>query len=287
MFDWLHDTMPRGIYGRALLILILPIVTIQIVVSMVFIQRHYEDVTRQMTRNVAIDIAHIREGVEQSGSAAEAAAMAARTGDSLQIDAMLPGARVAGDGFRFYDLQGRTVIATLRDRLEGLDGIDLMSWNTAELSMPTRWGTLHLSFDRRRTSASNPHQLLVIMLATGILMTVIATIFLRNQLRPIRQLASASRAFGKGRSVPFRPRGAAEVRAAGAAFLEMRARIERHIEQRTLMLSGVSHDLRTPLTRLMLGLSLMDETDEVRAMKQDVAAVVVYSTHPMLPTSHL
>ena len=100
-------------------------------------------------------------------------------------------------------------------------------------------------------------------------LAAIAVIFLRNQVRPIRALAEAAEAFGKGRSLPFRPAGAEEVRRAGLAFLAMRARIERQIEQRTQMLSGVSHDLRTPLTRMKLTLALMDETEETRDLMQD------------------
>jgi two-component system osmolarity sensor histidine kinase EnvZ len=124
---------------------------------------------------------------------------------------------------------------------------------------------------RRRLSASNPHQLLVIMASTGVLMTGLAYLFLRNQLRPIRRLARAAEDFGKGRTVPYRPAGATEVRSAGRAFLEMRGRIESQIEQRTMMLSGVSHDLRTPLTRMRLGLSMLDETPEVKDIERDVA----------------
>jgi two-component system osmolarity sensor histidine kinase EnvZ len=120
-------------------------------------------------------------------------------------------------------------------------------------------------------SATNPHQLLVLMVFTSILMAIIAYVFLRNQLRPITKLAQAAEDFGKGRTVPYRPRGAQEVRAAGRAFLDMRARIERQIEQRTLMLSGVSHDLRTPLTRLRLGLALLPEDAETRLLQNDVA----------------
>jgi two-component system osmolarity sensor histidine kinase EnvZ len=99
----------------------------------------------------------------------------------------------------------------------------------------------------------------------------VAYFFLRNQLRPIARLSQAAEAFGRGEKVPYRPRGALEVRAAGQAFLDMRGRIERQIEQRTLMLSGVSHDLRTPLTRMRLALSMLPEDEETRAMLADVA----------------
>ena len=122
---------------------------------------------------------------------------------------------------------------------------------------------------RGRLSVSNPHQLLVLMILAAILLTAVAVMFLRNQVRPIRALAEAAEAFGKGRSLPFRPAGAEEVRRAGAAFLSMRARLERQIEQRTQMLSGVSHDLRTPLTRMKLTLALMEPSDETRDLRQD------------------
>ena len=129
---------------------------------------------------------------------------------------------------------------------------------------------MRVAFSRYRVTASNPHQLLVLMIFTSFLMTLIAYAFLRNQLRPMTRLAVAAEAFGKGRSVPYRPRGANEVRAAGRAFLDMRARIERQIEQRTLMLSGVSHDLRTPLTRLKLGLAMLDDEAEAAPLLRDV-----------------
>ena len=106
------------------------------------------------------------------------------------------------------------------------------------------------------------------MLIFGALFTLIAFIYLRNQLRPITRLATAAEAFGLGRSVSYKPTGAIEVRAAGKAFLDMRARIERHIEQRTLLLSGVSHDLRTPLTRLRLGLAMLDHSEK-EALEKD------------------
>jgi two-component system osmolarity sensor histidine kinase EnvZ len=175
------------------------------------------------------------------------------------------------DGRALYDLSGRIVIATLHEGVPGLRAVDLLD-DDGEVRMlvETAQGPMSVSVSRRRVSASNPHQLLVWMILTSALMTFIAYVFLRNQLRPIKRLAEAADAFGKGRSVPYRPRGALEVRAAGAAFLDMRSRIERQIEQRTLMLSGVSHDLRTPLTRLKLSLSLLPDEEEVRAAQRDV-----------------
>ena len=120
-------------------------------------------------------------------------------------------------------------------------------------------------------TASNPHQLLVLMGFVGVLMTAVAFLYLRNQLRPIKRLARASEAFGYGQHVDYRPSGANEVRSAGNAFLDMRARIERHIEQRTMMLSSVSHDLRTPLTRFKLGLSMLPDNPEKADLDQDIA----------------
>jgi two-component system, OmpR family, osmolarity sensor histidine kinase EnvZ len=130
--------------------------------------------------------------------------------------------------------------------------------------------TMRVEFDRGRVVARNPHQLLVLMVVVSVVLSLISFLFLKNQIRPIRRLAEAAQEFGRGRSTSYRPSGATEVRAAGSAFLDMRHRIERHIEQRTLMLSGVSHDLRTPLTRLKLGLSMLDSDPEVEALKRDM-----------------
>ena len=124
---------------------------------------------------------------------------------------------------------------------------------------------------RDRLSVSNPHQLLVLMILASVVLTAIAVVFLRNQVRPIRALAEAAEAFGKGRSravPPGRRRGGAPRRRWRSS--PCASRIERQIEQRTQMLSGVSHDLRTPLTRMKLTLALMDETEETRDLMQDV-----------------
>lgn len=272
MFAYLKTFMPRSLYGRAALILIVPIVTIQLVVSVAFIQRHFERVTRQMTEGVAIELRYLEAEVE-AATAETAAARGAGLARDLQMQVALPADWSAQQDQRgTFDLAGRQVITSLRDGVPGLIAVDLKSdRNLVKLLVGTGHGEMAVTLDRNRVSASNPHQLLVLMIATSVLMTVIAYLFLHNQIRPIKKLAEAAEAFGKGRHTPYRARGATEVRAAGAAFLDMRARIERQIEQRTLMLSGVSHDLRTPMTRLRLGLSMLPEDEETRALLGDVA----------------
>ena len=265
--------LPRSLFGRAALILVVPIVTIQLVVSMAFIQRHFEAVTRQMTDSIVVELAYALQMVDDAPSAEIARVRLERMGPGLDFTAWLPSETPMpeADLRRFWDLSGREVIDTLRAGLPGVQAVDLETTpREARIWIDTRFGLLELVADRRRASATNPHQLLVVMLATSLVMTLVAYVFLRNQLRPITRLATAAEAFGRGRHVDYRPSGATEVRAAGHAFLDMRARIERQIETRTALLSGVSHDLRTPLTRMRLELALMPEGPETDALREDV-----------------
>jgi len=264
--------LPKGLYGRAALILILPIITIQLVVSVVFIQRLFDGVTRQMTASIATELEYVVDRLNRSardGTTARVISdVAAPLGYRIR---QIPSETVSGGVSRgFDDLTGRVVVEVLRERLPGLRHVDLKSDpHYVTLQMETAAGAFAVRFDRYRVSASNPHQLLVLMVVVSVFMTAVAFIFLKNQMRPIRRLAAAAEAFGKGRHVPYHVSGATEVRQAGQAFLDMRARIERQIEQRTMMLSGVSHDLRTPLTRLKLGLAMCDDQD-IAALGRDV-----------------
>jgi two-component system, OmpR family, osmolarity sensor histidine kinase EnvZ len=163
------------------------------------------------------------------------------------------------------------VIVETLSELPGVTGVDLVdSAGDVVFGLRTALGHVRVEFDRSRVVARNPHQLLVLMVVVSLILTLISFLFLKNQIRPIRRLAEAAQDFGRGRATSYRPSGASEVRQAGSAFLDMRHRIERQMEQRTLMLSGVSHDLRTPLTRLKLGLSMLDGDEEVDAMKRDI-----------------
>ncbi|MBT9383771.1 two-component sensor histidine kinase [Pseudooceanicola sp. CBS1P-1] len=262
-FGWLKRYVPHGIYGRAALILVLPVVTLQLVVSVIFIQRHFEDVTVQMTRSVSYDLRYLLTDPDALDDREDARAL------EVQMQPLAAEAIPKEDRLRWYDLSGRVVIRTLRALVPGVQVVDLPNDYTVHVYVIRDGSALRLSFDRRRVSASNPHQLLVNMVFFSALMTVIAFLYLRNQLRPITRLAEAAEAFGRGRHIPYRASGAVEVRAAGNAFLDMRTRIERHIEQRTLMLSGVSHDLRTPLTRMRLEVAMLEPAERA-ALEQDI-----------------
>lgn len=279
-FAWLKRYAPRSLYGRTALILLTPVIAIQIVVSVVFVQRYYEDVTEQMSRNVALELRYMRDLVDGAPDVMATHGAIDRLAGALRFHLEFPDPDpVTKDTRQFYDLSGRVLIRTLRSDLDGVLGVSLTRREKrVVMSMTTRLGPLTFDFPRSRMSASNPHQLLVLMTGVSIFATVIAFLFLRNQVRPIRRLARAAEDFGRGRVTPYWPSGATEVRAAGNAFLDMRSRIERQIEQRTLMLSGVSHDLRTPLTRLKLGLSMLDdplgETEALLGDLRDMEAML-------------
>ena len=272
-FQWLKSYMPRSLFGRSLLMILFPVVVLQLVVGFVFIQRHFAQVTTQMASSVALELKYAADLVEEMDSAEEARAVLFSLERPFNIKLELElGETVSPEvRFYFYDVSGRALISSLRNDIERTIAIDLTTSNwTVEVKIQTARGVLYAKVPRSRVSATNPHQLLVWMLLTAIILTVISALFLRNQVRPIRRLAEASEAFGKGRVVPFHPSGATEVRRAGHSFLAMRGRLERQIEQRTQMLSSVSHDLRTPLTRLKLSLEMMEEGEETRHMQQDV-----------------
>ena len=251
--------MPRSLYGRAALILMLPVVVLQLVVTIVFLQRHFEGVTMQMSTTVAREVELVLSGVPETTLDVLDIKLSNVSRDTLAE----PNTRL------WYDFSGVIITRNLTKILPQIKVIDLFNDDFVRLVADVDGQAKEIVFDRGRISAAKPHQLFVNMMFYGFLFTLIALIYLRNQLRPIKRLATAAEAFGRGRNMPFSPTGATEVRSAGTAFVDMRNRIERQIETRTLMLSGVSHDLRTPLTRMRLALAMLDD-DEREPLEQDV-----------------
>lgn len=262
-FQWLKRYMPRSLYARAALILVVPVVALQIVVSVVFIKRDLEDVTVQMTATMLREMRLLQQTIDAAPDRAAALTAMSPLLHPLNMQAQFlsPNAPPPQDAYSLIEFSGRVVRDELQATFPAFLAVQFSEGHRVRVFFQTRHGPLELEFDRRRLTAAAPHQLIVTMLLFGLVMILISFLYLRNQLRPIKRLANAAEAFGRGRMMPYSPAGATEVRAAGSAFLDMRARIERQIEQRTLMLSGVSHDLRTPLTRMKLELAMLDPQD--------------------------
>jgi two-component system osmolarity sensor histidine kinase EnvZ len=253
--------LPQALFGRALIILLTPVVVMQGVVAAGVFQRHYEGVTNQLATTLASELNYAVDLVETAPDVETAEASLAAAREAFAIGFVLEeGELVARDALRaFYDVTGGVLEETLKSEVRRPMALDLLTVEKfAVARLQTSKGVLEARVQRDRLSPSNPHQIFVWMATSSLALVTVAAIFLRNQVRPIRELAAAAEAFGKGRALAFRPSGAEEVRRAGAAFLDMRARIERQIESRTLMLSGVSHDMRTPLTRMKLALEMME-----------------------------
>ena len=272
----LKKYLPTGLLGRAILILLFPIVLIEIIIGIAFIQRHFEQVTDQMSEGIALEIIFIRKELErniQIGTPPnDLRTIVPKLGESFGFNTKFtPNSDLSlKNNVAFYDLSGKTFVKNINQKLGEISSFDLSDPRTVKIQTLVSSGRLDLIISRKRISASNPHQLLVLMILATILLVLLSLIILKNQIRPIGKLAKAAEAFGKGQFINFKPGGSNEVRRAGVAFLAMRARIERQIKQRTQMLSGVSHDLRTPLTRLKLSLTLEKESQEVRDMLEDV-----------------
>ena len=271
---WLNSVMPKGLYARALLIIILPMVILQSVIAFVFMERHWNVVTQRLSAGVVQDISaliDIYRGYPQDSERTQIRRIAQeRLG--LVVD-FLPITEMPPPGPKpFFSLLDQALSEELRKQIGRPFWIDTVGKSALVEIRVQLDDTVMRVFARRSAAyASNSEIFLLWMVGTSTVLLIVAIIFLRNQIKPILRLADAAESFGKGRDAPnFRPRGAREVRRAAQAFIEMKTRIERAIEQRTAMLAGVSHDLRTVLTRFKLELALIGDSPEVEAMKKDV-----------------
>jgi two-component system osmolarity sensor histidine kinase EnvZ len=271
---FINSFMPKGLYARALLIIIAPMVILQSVVAFVFMERHWNLVTQKLSAGVVADIAalvDIYRGYPQDADQAQIRRIAQeRLG--LVID-FLPAGDMPPPGPKpFFSLLDQALSVELRKQIKRPFWIDTVGRSAlVEIRIQLDNNVMRVFAPRSSAYASNSEIFLMWMVGTSIVLLTVAILFLRNQIRPILRLADAAEAFGKGREAAnFRPRGAREVRRAAAAFVEMKTRIERAIEQRTAMLAGVSHDLRTILTRFKLELALIGESPEIEALRKDV-----------------
>jgi two-component system, OmpR family, osmolarity sensor histidine kinase EnvZ len=267
--------MPKRLYARSLIIVIAPMILFQSIVAFVFMERHWQTVTMRLSAGVTRDIAAIIDMVETypPGDNYANAIRIAQERLGLKVDLLPPDPLPAPGPKPFFSILDHFLSQEINRQINRPFWLDTVgNSNVVEIRVQLQDKVLRVFARRSQTYASNTHIFLLWMGGTSLVLLAIAIAFLRNQIRPILQLAEAAESFGKGRPMPtdFRPRGADEVRRAGKAFIQMRERIERQIEQRTAMLTGVSHDLRTILTRFKLQLALGGSKLDREALDQDI-----------------
>ena len=272
----LADLLPKGLYARSLLIVIVPMVLLQTAVAYVFMQRHWELVTHRLSAAVSRDVGAIVDlysAIPPGGDDRRLRLIAAER-FHIDVEAMPAGPlppHLPKTFFGSLDPLTRALPEELSAQVRLPFWVDAVG-RSGLMEIRVQFGDRVLRLVTRRSLADegNVHIFILWMLGASIVLVTVAILFLRNQIRPILRLAEAAEDFGKGRDVEFHPRGAREVRQAGYAFIEMKRRIERASDQRTAMLSGVSHDLRTILTRFKLSLAVIDESTEVEPLQKDV-----------------
>ncbi|MEQ8665661.1 MAG: ATP-binding protein [Rhodospirillales bacterium] len=267
--------LPRSLLGRSLLIIVSPLILLQVVSALIFYESHWDKITRRLAVSVAGDISALmilwqedrspdrRREIIDLAAATMGLSLTFRPDDVLNsVDTR---STVSGD----LDTTLYRVISSYVNRPIQLDSDSLEDHVVIEVQLSE--GVMEVVVPRKRLSSSTTYVFIIWMVGSSLILFSVAMIFMRNQIRPIGRLAVAADNFGKGRNVEsFKPEGATEVRQAAQAFLAMRERIQRQISQRTDMLAGVSHDLRTPITRIRLQLALLEGKEGVESLKADI-----------------
>ena len=268
--------LPRSLFGRALLILVTPVVLIQLIATFIFFDRHWDELTRRLALGFTGDIAMVLQDFRDNPDTEFRDNLFGRARRHMNIDftwqpdGILPN---EPGPFQIKNLiLDSRLRKTLSERISLPFRIDTTTYSDridVEVQLPE--GVLLASTSRKRLTSTTTGLFMMWMVGTAVILLAIAIIFLRNQLKPIRRLAEAADAYGKGHDVEaMKPAGATEVRRATRAFLTMRERIQRQLDQRTEMLAGVSHDLRTPLTRMKLQLAMLGDSEDTANLRTDV-----------------
>ena len=273
---FLERHTPRGIYGRSLIIVVAPIVLLQSIMAFIIMERHWDQITKRLSRSVARDMAFVVAMYEASDKSPKAVKQLVETanatvaiGLTIRTGAGLPPPRPK-PFFSLLDYKLSQYVARKVGKPFWIDTIGQSGYVDVRIQVAPDV-TFRFLTKQERAYATSTIALLAWLVGSSVALGALAIFLLRNQVRPIQQLAEAAQSFGMGRDVKdFYPRGAREVQTAAVAFLKMKNRIERHVEQRTAMLAGVSHDLRTILTRLRLELAFLGENATVVAMKEDI-----------------
>ena len=263
----LRAYLPKKITPRTLLIILMPSLVLQGIIAYVFLERYRDHITQRLSRITAGEIAFIAHSPHTQEKILEQTLE-----QTLSVDIVFrPSGTLPGSVMQKNTLLYKTLHKELSQHLTLPFRIDTTDHGrTVVVHVQRRDGLLSISLPLWRTYATRGYIFLVWSTCAAALLIALMLFLLKNQIRPVRALCSAMDAFGRGRDVPnFVPRGSLEVRRAGLAFLRMKTRLQRAVEQRTLMLAGVSHDMRTLLTRFQLQLSLLPQTKKTKALKKD------------------
>ncbi len=266
--------LPKSLFGRALLIIMLPIAIMQMAVAYFFFNAHWNEVTANLSDSVAADVSVAVQLYKQDPTHDRTR----RLDNMLRPNMELSVALVAADSLpltsrdAFFSNLDKTLRRALANSLTDEFWFDTTRYpNHIDIRVSVDEGVLRFIAARDRVFAPTGFVFIFWLVTATLLLSMVSILFIRNQAKPISELAAAADAFGKGHDIsPFKPSGASEVRLAGQSFLKMRGRLKRHLEQRTIMLAGVSHDLRTPLTRLKLHLAMQTPSKDNEAAKQDL-----------------
>jgi two-component system osmolarity sensor histidine kinase EnvZ len=270
---WIKRILPNTMFGRSLLLIVMPLILVQVISAWVFYARHWETVAHRFAGDVAAEIAMLADSLNVAETGAQEAQLMERAEQRTEIaftfdrGSLLPPPIASGGSQTEEHLR-----TALHERLRTPYRVDGVSDpNNLVVMVQLPHGVLDATLSYKRLNTSTTYIFILWMIGSSVLFFGVAAVFLRNQVKSLRRLAAAADSFGKGRLIAYsKVEGALEVRQAAVAFIQMRDRIQRQIRQRTEMLAGVSHDLRTPLTRMKLALELMGDNPTVAELKSDV-----------------
>ena len=270
---WIKRLLPRTMFGRSLLIVVVPVILLQAIAAWVFYDRHWAAVSWRLSAGVVGDIGLVIEAIKladspnkinrllETGAILTDLEFTLKRGDTLPLPSPATGSLIADQ--LTQAMQGRVSLPYRIAAADDPHGIRI------DVQLPE--GVLAIGVPGKRLYSPTTYIFVMWMVGSSLVLLAVAIVFLRNQVKSLRRLAAAADGFGKGRPVPlFKVEGAAEIRQAALAFMRMRDRIRRQIRQRTQMLASVSHDLRTPLTRMKLALELLGDDPAVEELKSDV-----------------
>ena len=268
---FIKNILPKQLFYRGLLIVAIPIIILQITITFVFFDSLWIKTNKGMTRALVGEIKTFMNAYENGEFDKDFLVILFKEDLNFNIKFEPSKALPKKDMERWFSPIDRTLRRELKSRLPDY-WFDTTSYkNLIDLRIKYKDGYFQFFIPKERVTSSSARLFALWITLPAFLLIIIAIIFLKNQTRPIINLARASEKFGKGENVDdFRPSGALEIRQAGYEFDKMRKRIIRHLNQRSEMLSGISHDLRTPLTRIKLQLAFIKDENISKKLSKDV-----------------